>query len=120
MGPDAGGDGAILHTRRESRIGLPASPRRGGWAAASSEKEPETAGDDALRTMRRTRNGLAGEAPYIASIPPMWQEYARPVPRSGAMRPVLIAHSDPDDFRDTFASRFPDVEFVYNAKGICK
>ena len=33
------------------------------------------------------------------------------------MRPVLVAHNDPDDFRDTFASRFPDVEFVYAATG---
>ena len=36
------------------------------------------------------------------------------------MRPVLIAHSDPDDFRDLLDARFPDVEFVYatNAQGI--
>lgn len=33
------------------------------------------------------------------------------------MRPVLIAHNEPDDFRDTFAARFPDVEFVYAATG---
>ena len=33
------------------------------------------------------------------------------------MRPVLVVHSDPDDFRDTFVSRFPDVEFVYAATG---
>ena len=31
------------------------------------------------------------------------------------MRPVLIAHSDPDDFRDRLAARFPDVEFAYAA-----
>ena len=29
------------------------------------------------------------------------------------MPPVLIAHSDPDDFRDLLATRFPDVEFAY-------
>ena len=29
------------------------------------------------------------------------------------MRPVLIAHNDPDDFRDLLAARFPDVEFTY-------
>ena len=29
------------------------------------------------------------------------------------MRPVLIAHSDPDDFRELLATRFPDTEFVY-------
>ena len=29
------------------------------------------------------------------------------------MQPVLIAHSDPDDFRDLLAGRFPDAEFVY-------
>ena len=29
------------------------------------------------------------------------------------MRPVLVAHSDPDDFRDLLAERFPDVEFAY-------
>ena len=36
------------------------------------------------------------------------------------MRPVLVAHSDPDDFRDLLAERFPDVEFVYatTARGI--
>ena len=28
------------------------------------------------------------------------------------MRPVLIAHDDPDDFRDLLIARFPDVEFV--------
>ena len=31
------------------------------------------------------------------------------------MRPVLVAHSDPDDFRDLLADRFPDVEFVHAA-----
>jgi len=31
------------------------------------------------------------------------------------MRPVLVAHSDPDDFRELLAARFPDVEFVYAA-----
>ena len=31
------------------------------------------------------------------------------------MRPVLIAHSDPADFRDLLTARFPDVEFVYAA-----
>ena len=36
------------------------------------------------------------------------------------MRPVLIAHNDPDDFRDLLAARFPDVEFAYaaTAKGV--
>ena len=29
------------------------------------------------------------------------------------MRPVLIAHDEPDHFRDLLAARFPDVEFVY-------
>ena len=29
------------------------------------------------------------------------------------MRPVLVAHDKPDDFRDLLARRFPDVEFVY-------
>ena len=29
------------------------------------------------------------------------------------MRPVLIAHSDPDDFRELLATRFRDTEFVY-------
>ena len=29
------------------------------------------------------------------------------------MRPVLIAHNEPDDFRDLLASRFPDLPFVY-------
>ena len=29
------------------------------------------------------------------------------------MRPVLIAHNSPDDFRDLLAARFPDLEFVY-------
>ena len=29
------------------------------------------------------------------------------------MRPVLIAHDEPGDFRDLLAARFPDVEFVY-------
>ena len=28
------------------------------------------------------------------------------------MRPVLIAHNEPDDFRDLLAGRFPDVRFV--------
>ena len=31
------------------------------------------------------------------------------------MRPVLIAHNEPDDFRDLLAGRFPDVRFVYAA-----
>ena len=31
------------------------------------------------------------------------------------MRPVLIAHNEPDDFRDLLAARFPDVRFVYAA-----
>ena len=31
------------------------------------------------------------------------------------MRPVLIAHNEPDDFRDLLAARFPDVQFVYAA-----
>ena len=36
------------------------------------------------------------------------------------MRPVLIAHSGPDDFRDLLAARFPDVEFVHatTAQGV--
>ena len=36
------------------------------------------------------------------------------------MRPVLVAHSEPDDFRDLLADRFPDVEFAYatTAQGI--
>ena len=29
------------------------------------------------------------------------------------MRPVLIAHNEPDDFRDLLATRFPDLRFVY-------
>ena len=29
------------------------------------------------------------------------------------MRPVLIAHNEPDDFRDLLAARFPDLRFVY-------
>ena len=29
------------------------------------------------------------------------------------MRPVLIAHNEPDDFRDLLAERFPDLRFVY-------
>ena len=29
------------------------------------------------------------------------------------MRPVLIAHDEPDHFRDLLAARFPDVEFAY-------
>ena len=29
------------------------------------------------------------------------------------MRPVLIAHDEPEDFRDLLVERFPDVEFVY-------
>lgn len=33
------------------------------------------------------------------------------------MRPVLIAHDTPDDFRDLLAARFPDVEFVYATTG---
>ena len=31
------------------------------------------------------------------------------------MRPVLIAHNEPDDFRDLLAARFPGVEFAYAA-----
>ena len=31
------------------------------------------------------------------------------------MRPVLIAHNEPDDFRDLLAGRFPDLRFVYAA-----
>ena len=31
------------------------------------------------------------------------------------MRPVLIAHNAPDDFRDLLAARFPGVRFVYAA-----
>ncbi len=31
------------------------------------------------------------------------------------MRPVLIAHNEPDDFRDLLAARFPDVRFDYAA-----
>ena len=31
------------------------------------------------------------------------------------MRPVLIAHNEPDDFRDLLAARFPDVGFVHAA-----
>ena len=31
------------------------------------------------------------------------------------MRPVLIAHNEPDDFRDLLAGRFPDVRFAYAA-----
>ena len=31
------------------------------------------------------------------------------------MQPVLVAHSDPDDFRDFLAARFPGVEFEYAA-----
>ena len=31
------------------------------------------------------------------------------------MPPVLIAHNEPDDFRDLLAARFPDVRFVYAA-----
>ena len=31
------------------------------------------------------------------------------------MQPVLIAHNEPDDFRDMFAARFPDVDFTYAA-----
>lgn len=31
------------------------------------------------------------------------------------MRPVLIAHNEPDDFRDLLAARFPDARFVYAA-----
>ena len=59
-------------------------------------------------------------APRIASTPPMWQECAHPESWSEAMRPVLVAHSDPDDFRDLLADRFPDVEFAYatTAQGI--
>ena len=36
------------------------------------------------------------------------------------MRPVLIAHNDPDDVRDVLAARFPGVEFVYahTAEGV--
>ena len=36
------------------------------------------------------------------------------------MRPVLIAHNEPTDFRDLLAARFPGVEFVYatTARGI--
>ena len=29
------------------------------------------------------------------------------------MRPVLIAHNEPDDFRDLLAARFPDLRFLY-------
>ena len=29
------------------------------------------------------------------------------------MRPVLIAHNEPDDFKDLLSTRFPDVDFVY-------
>ncbi len=31
------------------------------------------------------------------------------------MQPVLIAHNEPDNFRDMFAARFPDVDFTYAA-----
>ena len=31
------------------------------------------------------------------------------------MRPVLIAHNEPDDFRDLLAARYSDVRFVYAA-----
>ena len=31
------------------------------------------------------------------------------------MPPVLVAHNEPDDFRDLLAARFPDVEFAYAA-----
>ena len=36
------------------------------------------------------------------------------------MRPVLVAHDRPDDFREFLAARFPDLEFVYatTAQGI--
>ena len=36
------------------------------------------------------------------------------------MRPVLVAHNEPDDFRDLLAARFPGVEFVYatTAQGV--
>ena len=36
------------------------------------------------------------------------------------MRPVLIAHDEPEDFRDLLIARFPDVEFVYatTARGV--
>ena len=33
--------------------------------------------------------------------------------KSEVMRMVLIAHDEPDHFRDLLAARFPDVEFVY-------
>ena len=33
------------------------------------------------------------------------------------MRPVLIAHNEPDDFKDLLSKRFPDVEFVYAPSG---
>lgn len=33
--------------------------------------------------------------------------------KSEVMRMVLIAHDEPDHFRDLLATRFPDVEFVY-------
>ena len=33
------------------------------------------------------------------------------------MRPVLIAHDAPDDFRDLLATRFPDAAFVYATTG---
>ena len=38
------------------------------------------------------------------------------------MRPVLIAHHEPDDFRDLLADRFPRVEFVYasSAEGVAE
>ena len=36
------------------------------------------------------------------------------------MRPVLVAHNEPDDLRDLLAARFSDVEFVYasTAQGV--
>ena len=36
------------------------------------------------------------------------------------MRPVLVAHNEPDDLRDPLAARFPDIEFVYasTAQGV--
>ena len=36
------------------------------------------------------------------------------------MRPVLVAHNEPDDFRDLLAGRFPDLAFVYasTAEGV--
>ena len=57
------------------------------------------------------RNGRGGIR--VASVPAIWQECVCPEPRSLAMRPVLIAHDEPADFRDLLSARFPGVEFVY-------